>query len=74
MPNQMCPKCETKYDTKYKNLQQAKKNKNNTYIEQHLSGICSDKCWYDCSENEIMMFKYINPIYSKSAQKVYIIN
>ena len=50
MPIQICPKCEIRYETKFENLEEAKKNKiidkeYYAYIEQHLSGICSDKCW-----------------------------
>lgn len=31
--------------------------------EQYISGICSDKCWENCKEEEVMIFKYIHPLY-----------
>ena len=39
----------------------------NTYTdfekEHYVSGICSDKCWKKCSEEEIILWKYIHPLY-----------
>jgi hypothetical protein len=31
-------------------------------IEQHMSHICSNECWYACSEEEIIKYKYYNPL------------
>jgi len=31
--------------------------------EHYVSGICSEKCWKKCSEEEIILWKYIHPLY-----------
>lgn len=42
-------------------------NEWNTYtdveIEHYVSGICSDNCWKKCSDEEIILWKYIHPLY-----------
>ena len=39
----------------------------NTYSdiekEHYCSGICSEICWNKCSEEEIILWKYIHPLY-----------
>ena len=70
MPIHICPKCTTKYKTSYRSYKIAKKAKDDDGIEQFLSGICSDKCWTDCSHDEIVAYKYINPRYAASCKKV----
>jgi len=39
------------------------KSLNNTEKEQYISGICSDECWDECSENQLMTCKFIAPLY-----------
>ena len=31
--------------------------------EQYISGICSSKCWDKCKDEEIMIYKFIHPLY-----------
>ncbi len=31
--------------------------------EQLISGICSDACWDACSEDEIILYKFLYPLY-----------
>ena len=31
--------------------------------EQYISGICSNECWEKSSEEELMLWKYIHPLY-----------
>ena len=64
-----CPKCNQAYKPKYPNKKAAQAANENTFIEQHMSGICSDKCWDACSEGELMEYKYINPRYTNSCKK-----
>ena len=59
------------YVTKYSTLGEAKDSGDNTiFHEQHLSGICSDKCWYNCTEDEILNYKYIKPYSFGATEKV----
>ena len=39
------------------------KSMNNTETEQYYSGVCSDKCWNECSEMELVKYKYLFPVY-----------
>tara|TARA_R110001592_G_scaffold122841_1_gene330053 strand:+ start:1717 stop:2082 length:366 start_codon:yes stop_codon:yes gene_type:complete len=56
----MCRKCRKCKDP----IKKGKlKDFNSTSKEQYMSGICSDKCWDECSEDEIMLFKFIAPLY-----------
>ena len=36
---------------------------NKTQKEQYYSGVCSDKCWYDSSEQELTLYKFMCPLY-----------
>lgn len=41
-----CPFCKTVYAPKYKTLEEAKTiEPGSIFVEQHMSGCCSDKCW-----------------------------
>ena len=73
MPQHNCPKCNNNYETKYETIKISKDKNDTTATEQFLSGICGGKCWFDCSENEIILFKFINPKYSKSAPQVHLV-
>eukprot|EP01050_Picozoa_sp_SAG11_P047104 SAG11_NODE_24472_length_372_cov_96.736264_1_plen_74_part_00 len=73
MPQHNCPKCNNNYETKYETIKISKVKKDTTATEQFLSGICGDKCWFECSENEIVLFKFIKPKYSKSATQVHLV-
>eukprot|EP01050_Picozoa_sp_SAG11_P060480 SAG11_NODE_39769_length_221_cov_296.229508_1_plen_57_part_10 len=57
MPQHNCPKCNNNYETKYKTIKISKVKNDTTATEQFLSGICGDKCRFDCSANEIILFK-----------------
>lgn len=57
----MCRKCRKCKDPIKKNGVLA--DFYSTEKEQYLSGICSDKCWDECEEEEIMMYKFIAPLY-----------
>ena len=58
---QQCPKCKIFYEPRYKSLEETEGlNIDTIYKEQHLSKICSNKCWFECSEEEIILHKYIN--------------
>ena len=71
----LCRKCMQVYITKYSTLQEANESNDMLiYQEQHLSGICSDKCWYECSEDELMHYKYIKPYSFGSTEKVVFIS
>ena len=41
------------------------------YYEQYCSGICSNRCWKSCSQEELIQFKYLNPLTS-SAKHVFV--
>lgn len=71
-PTHNCPKCSMDYTCIHPSKEEAKNSDPFIAIsaEQWCSGICSDACWGSCSEMEIMVFKYLNPRYSKSAEKV----
>jgi hypothetical protein len=66
-----CPKCRKGYTPKYKSLEEAKNN-NGTQMEkeQHMSHMCSDECWYACSEEEIMEYKFLNPLNAHRPEQV----
>jgi hypothetical protein len=57
-----CPKCSKDYKLIHQTKEEADETKNNTSIEQHLSGICSNECWESCSPQEIVQFKFISPL------------
>ena len=57
-----CPKCKKDYTPKYKSREEAEENGDTMDIEQHMSHICSNECWYACSEEEIIKYKYYNPL------------
>ena len=65
-----CPKCKQAYKPKYPNKKAAQAANEKTFIEQHQSGICSDKCWDACSEVELYNYKFFNPRYSNSCCKM----
>ena len=65
-----CPKCEEHYVPKYRSKNAALAANEKTFIEQHMSGICSDECWDNCSEEELLNWKWMNPRYSNSCQKL----
>tara|TARA_R110002153_G_scaffold78369_1_gene200629 strand:- start:1680 stop:2336 length:657 start_codon:yes stop_codon:yes gene_type:complete len=74
-PTHNCPKCNTDYTTIHPTKDSAKNSEpfNATSSEQWCSGICGNACWDACSEEEIISYKYINPRYTKSAEKVVIV-
>ena len=41
------------------------KDLNGIQKEQMISGICSDACWDNCSEDEIVLYKFLYPYYLK---------
>ena len=46
-----CPSCQTLYMPKYKTLAEAQAaDPRSIFAEQHISGICSDKCWDDTTK------------------------
>jgi len=57
----VCRKCRDIKDPIKKNG--VLKDFNSTAKEQYISGICSDKCWDECNEDELMLFKFIAPLY-----------
>ena len=73
MSQHNCPKCNNNYETKYETVKISIDKNDTTATEQFLSGICGDKCWFDCSENEIILFKFINPKYSKSTPQAHLV-
>ena len=73
MPQHNCPKCNNNYETKYETIKISKDKNDTTATEQFLSGICGDDCWFNCSENEIILFKFIKPKYSKPATQVHLV-
>eukprot|EP01050_Picozoa_sp_SAG11_P011832 SAG11_NODE_1280_length_5314_cov_2.956472_5_plen_74_part_00 len=73
MPLHNCPKCNNNYETKYETIKISKDKNDTTATEQFLSGICGDDCRSKCSENEIILFKFIDPKYSKSATQVHLV-
>ena len=68
----MCRKCRKCKDAIRvgKNL----KDFNSTSKEQYISGICSDKCWDECCEGELMTYKFIAPLYLHSECVIQTIN
>jgi hypothetical protein len=45
-PGKRCPHCKTVYEPKYTTFEEAKAAEpESIYVEQHMTGFCSDKCW-----------------------------
>ena len=61
MPRKFCRKCMRGYETKYESLEASKSAHDKTAQEQFYSGICSDACWYACTPEEIVHFKWVKP-------------
>jgi len=72
MPRKFCRKCMTGYNTTYETYEEAGNDK--TGQEQFLSGICSDKCWNECSEMEIYNYKFVKPYSFGSTKKIIKVN
>ena len=48
-----CPHCKTVYAPKYKTFEEAKAAEpRSIYVEQHMTGFCSDKCWDEAFDSE----------------------
>ena len=41
------------------------------YYEQFCSGICSDRCWKSCSQDELIQYKFLNPL-TNTAKHVFV--
>ena len=54
MENDKRPERVDYYENKYK--------RELTSYEQFCSGICSDRCWKSCSQDELIQYKYLNPL------------
>jgi hypothetical protein len=60
----------TGYNTKCASIEDARKDDEEIAVEQFLSGICSDKCWDECSEAELYTYKFVKPYSFGKTQKV----
>ena len=48
MTGKQCPFCKTVYAPKYRTIEEAEAAEpRSIYVEQHITGYCSDKCWDD---------------------------
>ena len=74
MARKFCRKCMRGYNTTYESLQASKAANDKSAEEQFLSGICSDNCWYACTEEEIVFYKYYKPYSYGATEKVVLVD